>query len=117
MLGQIDIGLNISSLGYLINTSICNKSMSQFIFCYTIENNDLEKLEELLKSGDYDVNEQDVRGRSILHCLLMKDLFSDLKEMLGQIDIDLNISSLGNLINTSIYAINQCHNLYSVILY
>jgi hypothetical protein len=36
MLGQIDIGLNISSLGYLINTSICNKSMSQFIFCYTI---------------------------------------------------------------------------------
>jgi ankyrin repeat protein len=43
--------------------------------------NDLEKLEELLKSGDYDVNEQDVRGRSVLHCLLMKDLFSDLKEI------------------------------------
>jgi hypothetical protein len=27
------------------------------------------------------VNEQDVRGRSVLHCLLMKDLFSDLKEI------------------------------------
>jgi ankyrin repeat protein len=64
--------------------------MGRTVLHLAAENNNLEKLEELLKSGDYDVNEQDVHGRS---------------------------SSLGNLINTSIYAINQCHNLYSVILY
>ena len=77
--------------------SVVKDSMGRTVLHLAAENNDLEKLEELLKSGDYDVNEQDVHGRSVLHCLLMKDLFSDLKEikmgiqMLLEYGADVNI--------------------------
>jgi hypothetical protein len=77
--------------------SVVKDSMGRTVLHLAAENNDLEKLEELLKSGDYDVIEQDVRGRSVLHCLLMKDLFSDLKEikmgiqMLLEYGADVNI--------------------------
>jgi ankyrin repeat protein len=46
--------------------SVVKDSMGRTVLHLAAENNDLEKLEELLKSGDYDVNEQDVRGRSVL---------------------------------------------------
>jgi ankyrin repeat protein len=50
--------------------SVVKDSMGRTVLHLAAENNDLEKLEELLKSGDYDVNEQDVRGvpfRVLIH--------------------------------------------------
>lgn len=77
--------------------SAVKDSMGRTVLHLSAENNDLKKLEELLKSGECDVNEQDVRGRSVLHCLLMKDSFSDLKDitmgiqMLLEYGADVNI--------------------------
>ena len=45
------------------------------------ENSDIDQLEELLRSGSYDVNRQDVRGQTPLHSLFDKDIIDDMTDL------------------------------------
>lgn len=45
------------------------------------ENSDIDQLEELLRSGSYDVNGQDVRGQTPLHSLFDKEIIDDMTDL------------------------------------
>lgn len=75
---------------------ICN-SLGKTLLHLAAEESDVDKMEELLSRGGFDVNAQDFRGKTPLHCLFDKNKIDDMTNLESAMSIlvrngaDLNI--------------------------
>lgn len=75
---------------------ICN-SLGKTLLHLAAEESDVDKMEELLSMGGFDVNAQDFRGKTPLHCLFDKNKIDDMTNLESAMSIlvrngaDLNI--------------------------